>query len=86
MGTRTIRCCVVALALLLTAWPLLAREDKPQQPRKPNPDAPPPIRDYGFSKPNKRDLDASIEAEMAAALAGLNVENSAPCTCVPALP
>ncbi len=50
------------------------RDDKPQE-RMPNPDAPPPIREYGFAKPNKRDLDASIEAEMAAALAGLNVEN-----------
>ncbi|HEY2787529.1 MAG TPA: S1 RNA-binding domain-containing protein [Fimbriiglobus sp.] len=51
------------------------RADRPPQPAKPKFDAPPPIREFGQNKPNKRELDASIEAEMAAALAGLNVEN-----------
>jgi small subunit ribosomal protein S1 len=54
--------------------------DKPRPPKpgfqKPRSEQPPPVmvREYGQGKPNKRELDAAIEAEMAAALAGLNVE------------
>lgn len=50
------------------------RDDRPKPPPRPKADAPPMVREYGQGKPNKRELDAAIEADMAAALAGLNFD------------
>lgn len=47
-----------------------ARE-RPQQP----PEPPQPKFEYGRSKPSKRELDAQIEADLAASLAGLDVSS-----------
>jgi small subunit ribosomal protein S1 len=52
-------------------------QDKPKPKpafQRPKVEAPQLPREYGQGKPNKRELDAAIEAEMAAALSGLNVE------------
>lgn len=38
--------------------------------------APPMLREFGTNKPNKRDLDAQIEAEMNQAMAGFSVEST----------
>jgi small subunit ribosomal protein S1 len=53
------------------------RGDKPfprgERPQNPG-GAPPPLRDFGASKPNNRELDAMIEDELNQAMAGFSVE------------